>query len=100
MLKLFQGCFRAYAEHPLQRVPVWIGDYVLQDKQELSWRFPVETKEIMLLLTFKDKMECEKKNIFNVDISKHYGSKDNVIIADSDFEWLATKRLQRKRSKS
>jgi hypothetical protein len=37
-------------------------DYVWQDtEQELLWQFLVETKEIMLLLTFlKDKAECRK----------------------------------------
>jgi hypothetical protein len=49
---------------------------------------PAETKEIMLLLiSSKLRADAGNKNIFaNVDISKEaYGSRDNVIIANSDF---------------
>jgi leucyl-tRNA synthetase len=37
------------------------------------------------LLTFLKDKAGNKKYFSNVDISKAYGSKDNVIIANSDF---------------
>jgi hypothetical protein len=43
---------------------------------------------MLLLISLKLQVECRKKKYYfaNVDISKEaYGSKDNVIIANSDF---------------
>jgi hypothetical protein len=63
MLKLFQGVYRVYAEHPLPKSQFLIGDYVLQDtEQELLW-FLVEMKEIMLLLT-SERWNAGNQNIF------------------------------------
>jgi hypothetical protein len=75
MLKLF----RVYSGHmlnillPKSQFRFGLGIMSWQDtEQELLWQFLVETKEIMLLLTFlKDSGMPEIKNIFsNVDISK------------------------------
>ncbi|WP_369766062.1 leucine--tRNA ligase [Flavobacterium sp. WC2429] len=92
-VKTISGVFTgAYAEHPFTKepVPVWIGDYVLAgygtgavmavpcgDERDYAFANFFKGQSGMLPI----------KNIFaNVDISEvAYGSKDNVIIANSDF---------------
>ena len=92
-VKTISGVFTgAYAEHPFtkQPIPVWIGDYVLAgygtgavmavpcgDERDYAFANFFEGHEGMTAI----------KNIFeNTDISTEaYGSKDNVIIANSDF---------------
>ncbi|MFV7234072.1 leucine--tRNA ligase [Flavobacterium sp. ZB4R12] len=92
-VKTISGVFTgAYAEHPFTKepIPVWIGDYVLAgygtgavmavpcgDERDYAFANFFKGQNGML----------EIKNIFaNVDISEvAYGSKDNVIIANSDF---------------
>ena len=92
-VKTISGVFTgAYAEHPFtkQPIPVWIGDYVLAgygtgavmavpcgDERDYAFANFFEGQEGMTAI----------KNIFeNTDISTEaYGSKDNVIIANSDF---------------
>jgi leucyl-tRNA synthetase len=87
-VKTISGVFTgAYAEHPFtkQSIPVWIGDYVLAG---------YGTGAVMAVpcgderdYAFAKHFNIPIKNIFdNVDISEQaYGSKDNVIIANSDF---------------
>ncbi len=87
-VKTISGVFTgAYAEHPFTKepVPVWIGDYVLAG---------YGTGAVMAVpcgderdYAFAKHFNIPIKNIFkNVDISEQaYGSKDNVIIANSDF---------------
>jgi leucyl-tRNA synthetase len=92
-VKTISGVFTgAYAEHPFtnEAIPVWIGDYVLAG---------YGTGAVMAVpcgderdYAFANFFKAQKgmpaiKNVFeNVDISKEaYGSKDNVIIGNSDF---------------
>ncbi|WP_395046967.1 class I tRNA ligase family protein [Flavobacterium sp.] len=87
-VKTISGVFTgAYAEHPFTKelIPVWIGDYVLAG---------YGTGAVMAVpcgderdYAFAKHFNLPMKNIFeNVDIAiEAYGSKDNVIIANSDF---------------
>ncbi|MFB0911215.1 MAG: class I tRNA ligase family protein, partial [Flavobacterium sp.] len=92
-VKTISGVFTgAYAEHPFTKepVPVWIGDYVLAGYGTGAvMAVPCGDERDYAFANFfkgQDGMP-EIKNIFaNVDISETaYGSKDNIIIADSDF---------------
>jgi len=92
-VKTISGVFTgAYAEHPFTKeaIPVWIGDYVLAgygtgavmavpcgDERDYAFANHFKAQDGM----------PEIKNIFrDVDISTEaYGSKDNVIIDNSDF---------------
>ena len=92
-VKTISGVFTgAYAEHPFTKeaVPVWIGDYVLAGYGTGAvMAVPCgDERDYAFANFFKGQNGMpEIKNIFdNVDISKEaYGSKDNVIIANSDF---------------
>ena len=87
-VKTISGVFTgAFAEHPFTKepIPVWIGDYVLAG---------YGTGAVMAVpcgderdYAFAKHFNIPIKNIFdNVDISETaYGSKDNVILANSDF---------------
>ncbi|WP_157206870.1 leucine--tRNA ligase [Mariniflexile maritimum] len=87
-VKTISGAFTgAYAEHPFtkQPIPVWIGDYVLAG---------YGTGAVMSVpcgdqrdYDFAKHFNIPIPNIFEgVDISKEaYASKDNVVIANSDF---------------
>ncbi|MGJ8591859.1 MAG: leucine--tRNA ligase [Aquaticitalea sp.] len=87
-VKTISGAFTgAYAEHPFTKepIPVWIGDYVLAG---------YGTGAVMSVpcgdqrdYDFAKHFDIPIPNIFEgVDISEEaYGSKDNVIIANSDF---------------
>lgn len=87
-VKTISGVFTgAYAEHPFTKeaIPVWIGDYVLAG---------YGTGAVMAVpcgderdYAFAKHFDIPIKNIFeNVDISEEaYGSKDNVVIDNSDF---------------
>ncbi len=87
-VKTISGVFTgAYAEHPFTKeaIPVWIGDYVLAG---------YGTGAVMAVpcgderdYAFAKHFNIPIKNIFeNVDISHEaYGSKDNVVIGNSDF---------------
>ena len=87
-VKTISGVFTgAFAEHPFTKeaIPVWIGDYVLAG---------YGTGAVMAVpcgderdYAFAKHFNIEIKNIFeNVDISEEaYGSKDNVVIDNSDF---------------
>ncbi|HEX8269957.1 MAG TPA: leucine--tRNA ligase [Flavobacterium sp.] len=87
-IKTISGVFTgAYAEHPFTKepVPVWIGDYVLAG---------YGTGAVMAVpcgderdYAFAKHFNIPIKNIFDdVDISEQaYGSKDNVVIANSMF---------------
>lgn len=87
-VKTISGVFTgAYAEHPFTKeaIPVWIGDYVLAG---------YGTGAVMAVpcgderdYAFAKHFNIPIVNIFeNVDISEEaYGSKDNVVIANSDF---------------
>jgi leucyl-tRNA synthetase len=87
-VKTISGVFTgAYAEHPFTKeaIPVWIGDYVLAG---------YGTGAVMAVpcgderdYAFAKHFDIPIVNIFdNVDISEEaYGSKDNVVIANSDF---------------
>ncbi len=87
-VKTISGVFTgAYAEHPFTKkpIPVWIGDYVLAG---------YGTGAVMSVpcgdqrdYDFANHFNIEIPNIFEgVDISKEaFGSKDNVVIANSDF---------------
>jgi leucyl-tRNA synthetase len=92
-VKTISGVFTgAYAEHPFTKepIPVWIGDYVLAGYGTGAvMAVPCGDERDYAFANFfkgQDGMP-EIKNIFaNIDISKEaYGSKDNVIIANSDF---------------
>jgi leucyl-tRNA synthetase len=92
-VKTISGVFTgAFAEHPFTKeaIPVWIGDYVLAgygtgavmavpcgDERDYAFANFFEGQNGMPPI----------KNVFeNIDISKEaYGSKENVIIANSDF---------------
>jgi leucyl-tRNA synthetase len=92
-VKTISGVFTgAYAEHPFTKesIPVWIGDYVLAGYGTGAvMAVPCgDERDYAFANFFKgQKGMPEIKNIFdNVDISSEaYGSKDNVIIANSDF---------------
>ncbi|MFV5690432.1 leucine--tRNA ligase [Flavobacterium sp. LT1R49] len=96
-VKTISGVFTgAYAEHPFTKepIPVWIGDYVLAGYGTGAvMAVPCgDERDYTFANFFKGHPEAsggmpEIKNIFaNVDISEvAYGSKDNVIIANSDF---------------
>ncbi|MFQ3173676.1 MAG: leucyl-tRNA synthetase [Flavobacterium sp.] len=92
-VKTISGVFTgAYAEHPFtkEQVPVWIGDYVLAGYGTGAvMAVPCgDERDYAFANFFKGQSGMKEiKNIFaNVDISKEaYGSKDNVIIANSDF---------------
>ncbi len=96
-VKTISGVFTgAYAEHPFTKesIPVWIGDYVLAGYGTGAvMAVPCgDERDYAFANFFKDNPETSGgmpaiKNIFdNVDISEQaYGSKDNVIIANSDF---------------
>jgi leucyl-tRNA synthetase len=87
-VKTISGAFTgAYAEHPFTKepIPVWIGDYVLAG---------YGTGAVMSVpcgdqrdYDFAKHFNIDIPNIFEgVDISEEaYGSKDNVVIANSDF---------------
>jgi len=87
-VKTISGVFTgAFAEHPFTKeaIPVWIGDYVLAG---------YGTGAVMAVpcgderdYAFAKHFDIPIVNIFeNVDISEEaYGSKDNVVIANSDF---------------
>ncbi len=92
-VKTISGVFTgAYAEHPFTKepVPVWIGDYVLAGYGTGAvMAVPCgDERDYAFANFFKGESGMQEiKNIFaNIDISKEaYGSKDNVIIANSDF---------------
>jgi leucyl-tRNA synthetase len=87
-VKTISGVFTgAYAEHPFtkQPIPIWIGDYVLAG---------YGTGAVMAVpcgderdYAFAKHFNISIPNIFqDIDISEQaYSSKDNVIIANSDF---------------
>lgn len=92
-VKTISGVFTgAYAEHPFTKesIPVWIGDYVLAGYGTGAvMAVPCgDERDYAFANFFKGQNGMtEIKNIFaNVDVSEvAYGSKDNVIIANSDF---------------
>lgn len=92
-VKTISGVFTgAYAEHPFSKepIPVWIGDYVLAGYGTGAvMAVPCgDERDYAFANFFKGQNGMPAiKNIFNnVDISKEaYGSKDNVVIANSDF---------------
>ena len=92
-VKTISGVFTgAYAEHPFSKepIPVWIGDYVLAGYGTGAvMAVPCgDERDYAFSNFFKGQKGMPAiKNIFdNVDISKEaYGSKDNVVIANSDF---------------
>ena len=92
-VKTISGVFTgAYAEHPFTKkpIPVWIGDYVLAGYGTGAvMAVPCgDERDFAFANFFKGQNGMQEiKNIFaNVDISKEaYGSKDNVVIANSDF---------------
>ncbi|WP_396185192.1 leucine--tRNA ligase [Flavobacterium sp.] len=92
-VKTISGVFTgAYAEHPFTKepIPVWIGDYVLAGYGTGAvMAVPCgDERDYAFANFFKGQNGMQEiKNIFaNVDISKEaYGSKDNVVIANSDF---------------
>jgi leucyl-tRNA synthetase len=92
-VKTISGVFTgAYAAHPFTQepIPVWIGDYVLAGYGTGAvMAVPCgDERDYAFANFFKGQNGMpEIKNIFaNVDISEvAYGSKDNVIIANSDF---------------
>ena len=92
-VKTISGVFTgAFAEHPFSKepIPVWIGDYVLAGYGTGAvMAVPCgDERDYAFANYFKGQNGMpEIKNIFdNIDISKEaYGSKDNVVIANSDF---------------
>jgi leucyl-tRNA synthetase len=92
-VKTISGVFTgAYAEHPFTKepVPVWIGDYVLAGYGTGAvMAVPCgDERDYAFANFFKGQNGMQEiKNIFaDVDVSKEaYSSKDNVIIANSDF---------------
>jgi leucyl-tRNA synthetase len=92
-VKTISGVFTgAYAEHPFTKepIPVWIGDYVLAGYGTGAvMAVPCgDERDYAFANFFKGQNGMpEIKNIFaNVDISEAaYGSKDNVVISNSDF---------------
>ncbi|RTZ10207.1 leucine--tRNA ligase [Flavobacterium sp. GSP27] len=92
-VKTISGVFTgAYVEHPFTKepIPVWIGDYVLAGYGTGAvMAVPCgDERDYAFTNFFKGQQGMQEiKNIFaNVDISEAaYVSKDNVIIANSDF---------------
>jgi len=92
-VKTISGVFTgAFAEHPFTKeaIPVWIGDYVLAGYGTGAvMAVPCgDERDYAFANFFKGQNGMSAiKNVFeNVDISKEpYGSKDNVVIANSDF---------------
>ncbi len=92
-VKTISGVFTgAFAEHPFTKesIPVWIGDYVLAGYGTGAvMAVPCgDERDYAFANFFKGQNGMQEiKNIFaNVDISKEaYGSKENVVIANSDF---------------
>jgi leucyl-tRNA synthetase len=92
-VKTISGVFTgAFAEHPFTKepIPVWIGDYVLAGYGTGAvMAVPCgDERDYAFANFFKGQNGMsEIKNIFDtIDISNEaYGSKDNVIIANSDF---------------
>ena len=92
-VKTISGVFTgAFAEHPFTKeaIPVWIGDYVLAGYGTGAvMAVPCGDERDYAFANFFNGQKGMPaiKNVFeNVDISKEaYGSKDNVIIANSDF---------------
>ncbi|MEY3439279.1 MAG: hypothetical protein RL265_1864, partial [Bacteroidota bacterium] len=92
-VKSISGVFTgAYAEHPFTKeaIPVWIGDYVLAGYGTGAvMAVPCgDERDYAFANFFKGQNGMPAiKNVFeNVDISKEaYGSKENVIIGNSDF---------------
>ncbi len=92
-VKTISGVFTgAYAEHPFTKepIPVWIGDYVLAGYGTGAvMAVPCgDERDYAFANFFKGQNGMPAiKNIFdNVDISEQaFGSKDNVVIANSDF---------------
>ena len=92
-VKTISGVFTgAYAEHPFTAapIPVWVGDYVLAGYGTGAvMAVPCgDERDYAFANFFKGQNGMQEiKNIFaNVDITKEaYGSKDNVVIANSDF---------------
>jgi leucyl-tRNA synthetase len=92
-VKTISGVFTgAYAEHPFTKeaIPVWIGDYVLAGYGTGAvMAVPCgDERDYAFANFFKGQNGMpEIKNIFeNIDISiEAYGSKDHVIIANSEF---------------
>ena len=92
-VKTISGVFTgAYAEHPFteELIPIWVGDYVLAGYGTGAvMAVPAgDERDYAFANHFKLKNGMpEIKNIFgNADVSKEaYSSKDNVVIANSDF---------------
>ncbi|MBC7605765.1 MAG: leucine--tRNA ligase [Burkholderiales bacterium] len=92
-VKTISGVFTgAFAEHPFTKepIPVWIGDYVLAGYGTGAvMAVPCgDERDYAFANFFREQNGMpEIKNIFaNVDISKQaYGSKDQVILLNSDF---------------
>ncbi len=92
-VKTISGVFTgAYAEHPFTKepIPVWIGDYVLAGYGTGAvMAVPCgDERDYAFANFFKGQAGMQEiKNIFaNADISKEaFSSKDNVVIANSDF---------------
>ncbi|MDD3004879.1 class I tRNA ligase family protein [Flavobacterium sp.] len=92
-VKTISGVFTgAFAEHPFTKepIPVWIGDYVLAGYGTGAvMAVPCgDERDYAFANFFKGQNGMpEIKNIFEgVDISKEaFGSKDSVVIANSDF---------------
>lgn len=92
-VKTISGVFTgAFAEHPFTKepIPIWIGDYVLAGYGTGAvMAVPCgDERDYAFANFFKGQNGMPAiKNIFdNIDISKEaYGSKDNVILANSDF---------------
>ena len=92
-VKTISGVFTgAFAQHPFTKeaIPIWIGDYVLAGYGTGAvMAVPCgDERDYAFANFFKGTNGMpEIKNIFdNVDISNEaYGSKENVVIANSDF---------------
>ena len=92
-VKTISGVFTgAFAEHPFTKeaIPVWIGDYVLAGYGTGAvMAVPCgDERDYAFANFFKGQNGMPAiKNVFeNIDISNEaYGSKENVIIANSDF---------------
>jgi leucyl-tRNA synthetase len=92
-VKTISGVFTgAYAEHPFTKeaIPVWVGDYVLAGYGTGAvMAVPCgDERDYAFANFFKGQNGMPAiKNVFeNVDISKEaYGSKENLIIGNSDF---------------
>ena len=92
-VKTISGVFTgAFAEHPFTKeaIPVWIGDYVLAGYGTGAvMAVPCgDERDYAFTNFFKGQNGMPAiKNVFeNIDISNEaYGSKENVIIANSDF---------------